>query len=88
MPFHRCAVSAEDGRVVAKEVTVMIEETQPQGDAWYGTISATHQMPLEAGKRYRLVLDDGRAGEFMVRRNTFAGDTNRSVAIHGQGPLR
>ena len=88
MPFHRCVVNAEDGRVVCKEVTVMIEETKSQDAAWYGTISATHQAPLEAGKRYRLVLDDGRSGDFLVRRNTFAGDASRSVAIHGEGPLR
>ena len=89
MPFHRCAVCEVDGRMIAKEVTVMIEETTRHDAAeWYGTISVTHLTSLEAGRRYRLVLDDGRSGEFLVRRNTFAGDTNRSVAIHGAGPLR
>lgn len=89
MPFHRCAVCEEDGRIVCQEVTVMLEETRREtADEWYGTITVTHRTPLEPGRRYRLMLDDGRTGEFLVRRNTFAGETNRAVSIHGASPLR
>lgn len=88
MPFHRCEICREDGHVVAKEVTVMLEERREESPGWYGTITVTHLTSLEAGRRYRLLLDDGRTGEFVVRRNTFAGDTNRAVAIHGASPLR
>src|SRR5512141_1005956 len=79
MPFHRCAIHKEDGSTLAASVDVMIEELERAGaNEWHGTISTTHLVTLEAGQRYKLVLDDGRSGEFMVRRNTFAGGTNRA----------
>jgi surface antigen len=88
MVFHRCAICQPDGTVVVQDVTVALEEP-PRGEkaAWYGTITVTHLAGLVAGQRYRLVLDDGRSGEFTVRRSTFAGETSRAVAIHGTGPL-
>ena len=89
MSFHRCAICQEDGSVVAKDVTVALEEGErAESAAWHGTITVTHLTSLVAGQQYRLMLDDGRTGEFLVRRNTFAGETNRAVAIHGTGPLR
>jgi hypothetical protein len=89
MPFHRCAIRKADGSTLAESVDVMLEEVERNGvNEWHGTMTTTHLMDLEAGQRYRLVLDDGRAGEFMVRRNTFAGGTNRAVAIQGMGPLQ
>lgn len=89
MPFHRCAICLEDGSVVAKEVDVALEEVNRNGvDEWFGTITVVHLASLEAGQRYRLILDDGRTGEFLVRRNTFAGGVNRAVAIQGLGALR
>ena len=89
MSFHRCAVCQEDGSLVCEGVTVALEEAgRDDPVAWYGTITVTHLTSLAAGQRYRLLLDDGRTGEFLVRRNTFAGDTSRAVAIHGTSPLR
>ena len=89
MPFHRCAIRQEDGTLVADEVQVALEETTREGVVeWHATITVTHLASLVAGQKYRLVLDDGRSGEFLVRRNTFAGDLNRAVAIHGMGPLK
>ena len=89
MPFHRCAIRKEDGATLVESVEVMLEETEGRGATeWHGTMHTTHLVTLEAGHRYTLVLDDGRTGEFMVRRNTFAGGTNRAVAIQGMGPLR
>ena len=91
MAFHRCCIEQEDGNIIAEDVNLTIEETQFEGTPkWYGTISITHLTDLPAGKRYRLVLDDGRTGEFLVRRNTFAGGVtgaDRAVAIQGTGPL-
>lgn len=88
MPFHRCTICSEDGSVLREDVTVSIEVTE-RGDTieWYGTITIDHRTPLSAGQRYRLILGDGRKGDFMVRRNTFAGETSRAVSIHGMGPL-
>ena len=90
MAFHRCEICEESGTVVAKDVTVSIEETV-RGDAkekeWYGTITVTHLSTLAPGQRYRITLADGRTGTFTVRRNTFAGGMDRAVAIHGVGPL-
>jgi hypothetical protein len=88
MPFHNCTVCLDDGDVMAKNVTVSLDETK-EGDAaeWHGTLTITHQVGLTAGQRYHLILDDGRRGVFVVRRNTFAGDINRAVSIHGMGPL-
>ncbi len=88
MPFYRCEICHEDGSIVAKDVTVSIEETTRGGSrVWYGTITVTHVSNLAAGQRYRLTLADGRTGEFRVRRNTFAGGVDRAVAIDGTGPL-
>ena len=89
MPFHHCEIRRADGQTMAQGVDVMVEELdRGDGTAWHGTMTITHLTGLEAGQRYQLVLDDGRAGEFMVRRNTFAGGMNRAVAIQGIGPLR
>jgi hypothetical protein len=88
MPFYRCEIRGPDGTSVAKDVTVSIEETTRDGaTVWYGTITVTHLSSLMAGQRYRMILADGRSGEFTVRRNTFAGGTDRAVSIDGVGPL-
>jgi hypothetical protein len=89
MSFHHCMIRQEDGTVVATDITVALGDPKPDvPDDWYGTISVTHLVSLVAGQRYEIVLDDGRKGLFSVRRNTFAGDINRAVAIQGMGPLR
>lgn len=88
MAFHLCSICQEDGSVLVKSVEVAVEETEEGGGrTWYGTITATHLTALTAGQRYRLVLDDGRSGEFLVRRTTFAGGVNWAVSIHGTGAL-
>ena len=88
MAFYRCEICQDDGTPVAKDVMVSIEETTREGaKTWYGTITVTHLSTLMAGGRYRLTLADGRSGEFTVRRNTFAGGTDRAVSIDGTGPL-
>jgi hypothetical protein len=87
--FHRCEVHDEEGRVVATDIRLALEEGERDGaPAWYGTITVTHLTTLTAGRAYRLVLDDGRSGAFRVKRNTFAGDVNRAVAIDGMEPLQ
>lgn len=87
--FHRCEVRDAEGGVVAKDVRLALEEREPGATAsWYGTVTVTHLTTLAAGQSYRIVLDDGRTGEFRVRRNTFAGDVNRAVAVDGIGPLQ
>jgi hypothetical protein len=88
MPFYRCEICQDDGSVVATDVAVAIEvhESGPNTD-WYGSITATQLTSLEPGQQYRLVLGDGRAGVFRVRRNTTAGASNRAISIVGAGPL-
>ncbi len=89
MPFYKCTICQEDGSPVAKDVTVVMEQVEHDGaNEWYGTITGTHQASLAAGQKYRLALDDGRTGDFLVRRNTPAGGVNRAVAIRGMGPLK
>lgn len=88
MPFHRCTVAQTDGTIVATNIALTLEEPAGKGaPGWYGTLTVTHLTLLEAGKSYRLTLDDGRAGEFAVRRNTVAGGEHRAVAINGSGAL-
>jgi hypothetical protein len=88
MAFYQCGICLTDGSPVAERVTVSIEETDRDGGrSWYGTVTAGHLTNLSAGKTYRITLDDGRTGEFVVRRNTFAGGENRAVSIHGTGRL-
>ncbi len=89
MAFHLCAIHEKDGTAVCAEVTVTLVEAGKQGGTgWYGTICATHLINLAAGQYYRLELDDGRVGEFRVRRNTFAGGEDRAVSIEGTRPLK
>lgn len=88
MSFFRCSIFRDDGSVCVEGVTVALDHTEPAGTAdWFGTIAASEGMDLVAGRRYRIVLTDGRAGDFMVRRNTSAGGQDRAVAIQGMGPL-
>ena len=87
--FHRCAIHDEQGNVMATDVRGALEEHERGGaPGWYGTITVTHLASLAPGQTYRLVLDDGRSAAFRVRRNTFAGDVNRAVAIDGMEPLQ
>ncbi len=86
MAFHNCTLKTSDGNIVATEVRVNVEESGGE-DNWYGTISITHLVALEAGLTYELVLGDGRTGEFRVQRNTYAGGENRAVSFRGLGPL-
>lgn len=87
MVFHRCEVWEQD-RTIVKDIRVALDEDDRAGSqSWYGTMTLTEGAALIAGQRYRLVLDDGRTGEFTVQRNTSAGETNRAVAIRGAGPL-
>jgi len=88
MVVHSCAIHDEDGSVLATNVRLYLEEpTRDDVGEWHGTLSATSLAPLSAGRCYRVVLDDGRSGEFFVRRNTSAGGEDRAVACHGNGPL-
>lgn len=88
MAFHRCTIYQQDGSLIAENVTVVIEEADAaSGGEWYGTLTITPRVDLTAGRCYCIVLGDGRRGEFVVRRNTFAGETKRAVAIHGTSPL-
>ena len=86
MAFHSCTLKMSDGSTVATEVFVNVEESGGE-DNWYGTISITSIVDLEAGKTYMLVLGDGRTGEFRVQRNTLAGGEDRAVSFRGMGPL-
>ena len=86
MPFHSCTISRPDGSVVVAGVSLSL--TDADGDEWYGTLSVSPEAGMVAGQRYRVTLDDGRVGEFSVRRNTSAGELSRAVAIHGIGALK
>ena len=86
MPFYQCAICLEDGSSVAEGVRVVIEDADSRS-GWYGTITGPHLIGLTAGKQYRIVLGDGRSGSFRVKRNTVAGEADRSIAITGVGPL-
>jgi len=88
MAFHHCEICLEDGTVLARQVVVSLEENTGGGaPGWYGTMTVTHHVTLQPGQRYRVILDDGRSGDFQVRRNTFAGGQDRAVAVQGMGPL-
>ncbi len=86
MPFFRCTICECGGDLVAQGVMVTLAETER--DNWFGTITAEHLISLTAGERYTLTLEDGRTGEFLVQRNTIAGqEEDRAISIRGAGPL-
>jgi hypothetical protein len=85
MPFYQCTICGEDGSHIADGVRVLIEDASATG--WYGTITAAALTGLAAGRQYRIVLGDGRSGSFRVKRNTVAGEQDRSIAITGIGAL-
>jgi hypothetical protein len=89
MPFYSASIYKEDGSVCCQGVMISLERMDRDGAAdWFGTVSAKEGMDLVAGHKYRLVLTDGRSGEFMVRRNTSAGGQDRAVSLQGMGPLK
>ena len=87
MPFYSASIYKEDGSVCCEGVMVSLDRMEGDAHAWFGTVSAKEGMELMAGHKYRLVLTDGRSGEFMVRRNTSAGGQDRAVSLQGMGPL-
>ncbi len=89
MAFFTGTIFKDDGSVCCEGVMVALEGAE-RGDRaeWYGTVSASVGIEMVAGQKYRLVLTDGRAGEFMVRRNTSAGPQDRAISIRGMGPLQ
>ena len=85
MPFFRCTICNCGGDAVAQDITVSLGATER--DNWFGTITAEHLTSLTAGERYNMTLEDGRTGEFLVQRNTAAGQEDRAISIRGAGPL-
>ena len=85
MPFFRCTVCERGGDLIAQGVMVTLAETER--DNWFGTITAERLTTLTRGDRYRLTLEDGRTGEFLVQRTTMAGHEDRAIAIRRAGPL-
>ena len=86
MPFFRCTICECGGDPIAQDIMVTLPETER--DNWFGTITAEHLISLTAGERYSLTLEDGRTGEFLVQRNTMAGqEEDRAISIRGAGPL-
>jgi hypothetical protein len=66
MPFHRCTIRHQDGTLVARDVEVMIEETERQGAVeWYGTVTVVHPVNLAPSERYRAA--SVRAGRLLTR---------------------
>jgi hypothetical protein len=89
MAFFSGTIFKEDGSVCCEGVMVALEQAERKDQTdWYGTVSAAVGIEMVAGQKYRLVLTDGRAGEFMVRRNTWAGPQDRAISIRGLGPLK
>ncbi len=82
-------ISRDDGTVVARDIELALDEGERDGSPeWWGTMMAPTLASMSAGQTYRIVLGDGRTGEFVVRRNTLASGVDRAVAIRGMGPLR
>lgn len=88
MAFFSGTIYDEDGKVCCENVRLSLDLTERgEGTSWHGTVSAGTGIEMLAGKKYRLVLADGRAGAFVVRRNTAASPEERAIAIWGVGPL-
>jgi len=79
----------EAGQVCVKDAKVSLETVERNGRTeWYATVSATVDTPMMAGQKYRIVLNDGRSGECMVRRNTSVSTEERAVSVWGMGVLK
>lgn len=89
MAFFSGTIFKEDGSVCCERVMVALQLAEDGAQTeWYGTVSVSVGIDMVAGHKYRLVLTDGRAGEFMVRRNTSAGPQDRAISILGLGALK
>lgn len=88
MAFYRGSIIRADGSPCAEGVMITLDpaDLDRKGE-WRATVSSPQEVDLVAGQRYRLVLEDGRSGDFIVRRNTTAGGTSRAIAIYGVGAL-
>lgn len=78
----------EAGQVCCRDAKVSLETVERNGRTeWYATVSASVGTPMMSGQKYRLVLNDGRSGECMVRRNTSASLEERAISVRGMGTL-
>ena len=89
MAFFLGTIYDDEGRVCCQDAKVSLETVEREGRSqWYATVAASVGTPMMAGRKYRLVLGDGRSGECMVRRNTSASTEERAISVWGMGPLQ
>ena len=86
--FMLATIFDEAGQVCVKDAKVSLATVDRNGRTeWYATVSASVGAPMMAGQKYKLVLNDGRSGECMVRRNTSVSTEERAISVWGMGVL-
>ena len=74
----------KDGRGVLDPVRAEVEE---EGPCWCGTLAVPADFSAPVGETFRLVLDDGRAGDITVTGVSLATGAEPFVTFQGSGTL-
>jgi hypothetical protein len=78
------------GGMSLKDLDGLVEADCARSEHWKGMLTVTHEITslLEVGRPYRLELDDGRAGQVVVRGIRDLNERFFSIDIEGRSPLR
>lgn len=83
MTRTKCRVLDDTG-VIAENVNVMINESKD----WQGKFELALSIIVESGMSLKLVLEDGRSREILVRQTVVSSNgTGRSISFIGNGPV-
>jgi hypothetical protein len=78
------------GGMALKDLDGLLTDEDGTSDRWTGTLTITRAKEplLEVGRPYRLELDDGRAGQVVVRQMRDLDEDYLRIDIEGRSPLQ
>jgi hypothetical protein len=88
---HKCIVTRA-GQILAHDIDVWVEVIrEPSGmRSWHGQLAPPRDSGITVatvGENYRVHLDDGGEGEFLVTRHSFGTHDANHVEFQGTEPL-
>ena len=75
--------------ILLEDISLWLEETVDHRSGlkgWYGSFSLASGQVLQLGAQYLLILEDGRSGQILLKRQQI-GSGGSKVEFQGTGPL-